>query len=123
MLLPCVSCNCARTEIYLIPISWIEQLCRSNTMNSKNQLSVHPLDAAYALAFFLLLIYYVAGVSSIVIQPPVRAELLWWDRFYLVLVALILTAQLLRMYYHLKYFEVGIASPGKSHFLELLPAI
>lgn len=86
-----------------------------------NQNILHSLEIAYAIAFFVLLVYYVAGVTLVAMFSSEAAELLFIDRIYLIVVALILTAQLLRMYYHLKDFETGLAAPGTSHFLELLP--
>lgn len=82
-----------------------------------NRQAVHPFDAAYALAFFLLLLYFVSGVVSVAIYSPID----FGDRIFLLMVAFGISGQLLRMYYHLKDFEVHIAAPGQSHFLELLP--
>ncbi len=81
--------------------------------------SLHPFDYAYTIAFIIILTNY---FSWVIFHTAIQTKIVFnLESLFRICISILLSAQLLRMYYHLKDFELTIAKLGASHFLEVLP--
>ena len=86
-----------------------------STTTSSKYIPLHPFDSVYTIAFLYVLVRTFYNIFDA--ARSYSLEVIVYDTFIFFFFSFLL----LRMYYHLKNFEMEISKEGSSHFLEILP--
>jgi len=86
------------------------------TTTNSRYIPLHPFDSVYTIAFLYVLVSTFYNIFDA--TRSYSLEVIVYDIFIFFFFSFLL----LRMYYHLKNFEIEISKGGSNHFLEILPS-